>query len=313
MRNFIRDYFTFNKRERGGVILLTAIIFLLLVYLAVSKYFVPAQTGDLSGFEKQIAQFEESQKEKMQQEDSLKEENNYAENEYKVPVSLTNPEPERFDFDPNNLPEGDWRRLGMSDKQIHVIKNYEAKGGKFRKKEDVKKMYCISPELYASLEPYIKIASTEKKDTSGAYHKEWKQEPVKPKKLMVELNAADSMELDRLKGIGSSFAKRIIKYRNMLGGFANVMQLMEVYGFDQEKFDGLKENVYADSTLVMKLHVNSSTVDELKKHPYIKYNLANLIVNYRKQHGPYKSLSDLRKLDIITEDVYKKIVPYLEL
>ncbi|HEY6161551.1 MAG TPA: helix-hairpin-helix domain-containing protein [Bacteroidia bacterium] len=311
MRNFIRDYFTFNRRERNGVLILTGGIFLLLVYLTVSKYFVPKQSSDLSGFEKQITQFEESQKQKME-EDSLKEENNYSENEYKVPVSLTNPEPERFDFDPNHLPGEDWKRLGLSDKQIHVIKNYEAKGGKFRKKEDLKKMYCISAELYTSLEPYIKITAPER-DSTLNYHKDWKQDPVKPKKLMVELNTADSVQLDQLRGIGFSFAKRIIKYRNMLGGFASVMQLMEVYGFDQEKFDLVKENVYADSSLVTKLNVNTGSVEELKKHPYIKYNLANLIVNYRKQHGPYKSLYDLRKLDIVTEEVYRKIVPYLEL
>jgi DNA uptake protein ComE-like DNA-binding protein len=305
MKNFLRDYFTFNKREKRGVIILVALISLLLIWLTISKYIFSPGSVDLTGFRDEITAFEKQQEQAPG--DSMREEN-YSENEYKVPTSLTNPVPERFSFDPNGLPEADWKRLGLSDKQIRVIKNYESKGGKFRKKEDVKKMYCITPELYASLEPFIVIAK-DTNDTRPPFHRDstWK----KKEKVIVELNTADSVQLVGLKGIGPSFAKRILKYRDLLGGFTGIAQLLEVYGFDQEKFDLVKNDIRTDTMLVHKLGVNSATFDELKKHPYIKFSLAQLIVNYRKQHGPYRSLADLRKLDLVNDEVYRKIVPYL--
>jgi competence protein ComEA len=308
MKKFIRDYFTFNKKEKSGVIFLIALIAFLLVWLSISRFFFSSEEVDMSAFKKEITEFEQQQQ--VQEDKDSLQENNYSENDYKVPTSLTNPKPERFNFDPNNLPEEDWKRLGLSDKQIKVLKNYEAKGGKFRKKEDVKKMYCLQPELYASLEPYIVIS----KDTTATHPKfsrdtTWK----KKEKVIVELNSADTIMLDKLKGIGFSFAKRIVKYRAILGGFVNKEQLMEVYGLDQEKFDLIKEEVKVDTGLVTKINVNTATFEELKKHPYIKYNMAQLIVNYRKQHGNYKSLADLRKLDLVNDEVYRKIVPYLKI
>src|ERR1035437_2513935 len=152
MKNILRDYFTFNRRERNGIFVLLAIIFILILYLSFSDYFFPKEKIDFSKFEKEISQFEAQQK---RTGDSAEVENNYFH-------SGNTPEldnAERFYFNPNNLPEQDWKRLGLSDKQIHTIKNYESKGGTFRTKEDVKKMYCITPQLYASLDPYIQIPS----------------------------------------------------------------------------------------------------------------------------------------------------------
>ena len=301
MKNFFRNYFTFNRRERRGVLLLLSFIALLLGYLILSKYFVSEKDYDFSTYEKEITDLEKTQKDSI---DSLKEEKIfYNENEYKVPVSLTNPNPERFNFDPNLLPEADWKRLGLSDKQIHTIKNYESKGGKFRKKEDVKKMYSITPELYTSLEPFIVIP------VDTVHHQKYMEKPKEV--VMVELNSADSVQLDRLKGIGSSFSKRIIKYRNILGGYISKEQLLEVYGFDQDKLNLIKDNISVDASFITRININTASLDELKKHPYIKYNLAQLIINYRKQHGNYKSLNELKKLDLITNEVYDKIVPYL--
>ncbi len=135
-----------------------------------------------------------------------------------------------FLFNPNKLPSEQWSKMGLKDWQIKVIKNYEAKGGHFYKKEDFKKMFCISPSEYAILEPYISIPD-EKKEYAEA------KTQVKEvhKRALVDLNTADSVTLLSLYGIGPSFAKRIMKYRNLLGGFYNKTQLLEVYGFDQDR------------------------------------------------------------------------------
>lgn len=313
MKNFIRDYFTFNKREKRGVILLLSVIGILFAWLLIAPSFRNKEIPDLSAFENEIACFDSLQKRSLSNFDSSgNDQKKYDENDYKLPVSLTNPKPERFEFDPNNLPDEDWKRMGFSDKQIRTIKNYENKGGKFRTKEDVKKMYCISAEMYSSLEPFIKIDekkfAEQNKQTTGMKH----DSVLKlDKPLYFELNSADSFQLDKLKGIGGSFAKRILKYRDILGGYVKKEQLLEVYGFDQPKYDLIKENIFVDSTLITKINVNSASFEQLKKHPYIKFNLAQLIVNYRNQHGKYKTLNDLRKLDLVTDEVFKKICPYL--
>ena len=213
-----------------------------------------------------------------------------------------------FLFNPNNLPEKDWLRLGLSAKQIKVIKNYESKGGKFRTKEDVKKMYCISPEEYSLIQSYIQIPQGEADKNFTKDTHSLKAEPIVK---MVELNSADTLEFDKLKGIGFSYAKRIIKYRELLGGFVRKEQLMEVYGFDQERYNALSSVVFVDDSKVKKININADVFEELKRHPYIKYNLANLILNYRKQHGNYKSVEDIKQLNLMNDELLSKISPYL--
>ncbi len=304
MKNFLREYFTFNRRERRGILLLLILVAALLLWLNLAPLFFSEGKSDRSRFEKDAGEFQRSLAEAKQ--DSADESQfNYAQNDYKLPNAKA--QAERFRFDPNNLPENDWRRLGLSDKQIRAIKNYESKGGKFRKKEDLKKMYCIRPELYASLEPYIAIPP----DTTKKEWKSFEKKEIAKAKLLVELNSADTIALDKLNGIGFAFAKRIIRYREKLGGFANKEQLLEVFGMDTARFDGFSENISVDLSLVRRFNMNTATAEEMKKHPYIKFNLANLIVSYRKQHGSYKSVDDIKKLNLVNAELFAKLAPYL--
>ncbi|MBI4930608.1 MAG: helix-hairpin-helix domain-containing protein [Bacteroidetes bacterium] len=222
MKQFLRDYFSFNRRERNGVFVLLSLILVLILYLSFADFFFTREKTDFSKFEKEIADFEAVQK---QISDSLSARNNY----FTSFNTLDADSAERFSFNPNNLPEEDWKRLGLSDKQIKTIKNYESKGGKFRTKEDVKKMYCITPELYASLKPYIQIPENE---TPAFKKSEHQPSTINHQPLFVELNSADTTSLKTLKGIGSAFSKRIVAFREKLGGFVKKEQLMEVYGFD---------------------------------------------------------------------------------
>jgi len=298
MKQFIRDYFTFNKRERRGVFVLLCIIVSLLLYLQFAHYLVKDET-DFTAFEKEIAEIERAYR-------ADTSENDFIQHDYKT-IEQHKPLQQRFAFDPNTILPADWKRLGLSDKQVAVIGNYKMKGGKFYKKEDFKKIYGISTKLYAELSPYIVIAKPEKK-----YVQEIKKEYVK-EKIWIELNKADTTALEKLKGIGPSFARRIVKYRDLLGGYVAKDQLREVYGFDSLKWNDVKENVYVDVSTVRTININSATVDEMKKHPYIKYNLARAIVNYRAQHGPYRSINDLQALDLVNGELYQKLSPYLSL
>ncbi len=301
MKQFLRDYFTFNRRERNGVFILLSIIVLLIFCLAFGNIFHKSESIDFSDFQKQISEFESN----LKSVDSTQEKYTISDNLTEKKVNYK--EAERFVFNPNNLPAKDWKRLGLSDKQIKIIKNYESKGGKFYKKEDVKKIYGISEKLYISLDPYISIPKEIK--TNQVFDKS----PHKLPKKLVELNSADTSEYNSLKGIGAVFANRIIKYREKLGGFYKTEQLLEVYGFNQEKLDAIKNDIALDSLTIRKININKVTLNDLKTHPYIKYNLANAIVNYRDKHGAYKTIEDIKQIDLVNVELYTKLAPYLTL
>ena len=230
-----------------------------------------------------------------------------------------------FPFDPNGLPVVDWKRLGLSERQIRMIKNYEAKGGRFRTKSDLAKIYAINDADYARLEPYIVIKSEMRAPKSGPddidLDRKWgRGQPMEPTALRqttemptIELNDADSLVLQYLPGIGPVFASRIVRYRDLLGGFHHVAQLMDVYGFDSARFSGLQPYIAVDTTKVKKISLNSADYRDFRNHPFFNHKLANAIVQYRKQHGPYQAIDDLLKIVIVDEQIFRKIVPYLTL
>lgn len=218
--------------------------------------------------------------------------------------------PVLFKFNPNHLPVEDWIKLGLSEKQALSIKKYEAKGGKFYKKEDVKKMYAISPVMYQRLEPYIDIPENKTKPYNTYEKKE-----AHPKKtfVIVDVNNADSLQLLNIKGIGPAFASRIIKYRNRLGGFIRKEQLMEVYGLDSVKYAQIENQILIDKEKITPININTAEFADIKRFPYLSYKQMNAIIAYRKQHGAYKSITDLNKIHILNPEIISKIAPYIQL
>jgi competence protein ComEA len=296
MKQIIRDYLTFNKRERNGIFVLLTIILSLLIYLMLSDKCIPHEKIDFEKFEKEIQALHAVAEKKDSRIHSG------VINRTIAPASATGIAPERFAFNPNHLSEANWKRLGLTDKQIHSIRNYELKGGTFRKKEDVKKMYTIPPELYSSLEPYIEIPAEESQT--------FKTKNPAPEIKIMELNSMDSVQLTTIKGIGPFFAKTIIKYRNALGGFHSKEQLMEVWKFDQEKYDAIEKYITVNGSKVKRININTCTAKELK-HPYINWKIANGIINYRMKHGDFHSVDEIKKTDLLDDVTFLKIVPYL--
>ena len=185
---------------------------------------------------------------------------------------------ESFPFDPNTVSMEDLVRLGLSERQAESIENYRAKGGRFRAKADFKKMYVVSDSLYARLEPFLDI----------------------PK---VELNTADSTALVSLYGIGPFYARKILEYRESLGGYYAAEQLLEVYGMDEERFAPLKECVTADPSLIRPLDIWTLPEDSLARHPYVGRSAARSIVRYRRVCD-----STLWTLDaLVSENIFDSI------
>lgn len=201
---------------------------------------------------------------------------------------------ELFRFDPNFAGKDELLKLGFSSRIANSIINYRDKGGKFRVKEDLKKIYGFDTVFYKRIEEFIYI----------------KGRPVK-KADKIEINSTDSAGWTSLKGIGPYFAGKICNYRKMLGGFYKIEQLKEVYNFKEETYDKIKGELRVDTGLVKKININFSDVTELKRHPYCRYENAKKIVDNRSLKGNYSSVNQLLKDSVLRAEVYYKLEPYL--
>ena len=139
-----------------------------------------------------------------------------------------------------------------------------------------------------------------------------RHEYTRPPIPTIELNSADTAELKLLPGIGSVFARRIVKFRALLGGFACKEQLLEVYGMDRERYEGIAQHIVVDTSALLKIDINSATLQELKKHPYLDYYQARAIVDYRKRVGLLRDREDLMKINLLDDSSINKIVPYIK-
>ena len=129
--------------------------------------------------------------------------------------------------------------------------------------------------------------------------------------LPFDVNKADSATLDSLPGIGPRLAKRIIAFRDKLGGFTSVEQVKETYALPDSTFNKIKSKLFIKEGVLKKININTCTLDQLKIHPYFRYAIANAIIQYRSQHGPFKEARDLKKIMIVSDSIYDKILPYL--
>jgi len=162
----------------------------------------------------------------------------------------------------------------------------------------------------------VKIAKKETKNNEipyySNYYKRDKQNYNCKLNKKIELNSCDTIDLYLLRGIGWVYAKRILKYRNLLGGFINKEQLLEVYGMDKNRYNLFSNDVYVDTSKIKKININDNNLDIriLGKHPYIGFKKAYKIINYRKKNGPYSNI--LQLLNVIDTNEYLKISKYID-
>lgn len=131
------------------------------------------------------------------------------------------------------------------------------------------------------------------------------------KELMVELNAADTFDLQQLRGIGPSFANRIVRYRDRLGGYFEKSQLLEVFGMDAERYRMICDHVKADTSFVKKIDLNTVTFKELLRHPYFPFEITRSIMIYRKEHGKINHVEELEDIKFMNDSLFRKIKPYV--
>jgi competence ComEA-like helix-hairpin-helix protein len=161
-------------------------------------------------------------------------------------------------------------------------------------------------------EPFKKDSSKLTKTSTNSYKTTYKRTILKQAEKF-DINFADSLELDKVYGIGFKTATRIIKYRDKLGGFVNMNQLYEVWGLDTIVVQELhKKSFISEQFTPLRININKADFSELKDHPYIGYKLAKVIIAFRNQHGNFHGEQQLREIKIITESDIEKLKPYLE-
>ena len=362
MKNFIKEYFNFSKREQNGMLVLFAILLVLIganIFVTVHK---SNQKVDFSDFETEIdsflvyqqTHFDDSElfafdpntasredllrlglspksvngimnyREKgykfYKPEDitrvrTLKPEeyevikvyivierqqynNNYSRNDYRYEYrDNDNAQPtELFDFDPNTATKDELERLGFKPWQAENIIKYRSKGGRFKQPSDITKIHGVDAEFAERLIPYIKIES---KSQTASYD------------ILVNINTANASDFQKLKGIGEAYSKRIVAYREKLGGFISIEQLREVYGMTDELYNSILANLEIKGEPIQTININTADFKTLVSHPYIDKKIANAILNYRDFAKTIKSTDELVKQKALSQSEYDKISKYI--
>ncbi|GAB4399769.1 MAG: hypothetical protein OHK0053_20510 [Microscillaceae bacterium] len=309
IRYGIRDYFGFSQKESNGFLVLTGLMGLsLFLPLLVSAFAPLARLSPASArqLDKILATLPPT--------DSL-------------PTLAAKPASALFAFDPNQVGEAELTQLGFSPSLQRIFLRYRAKAGGFKRKAQIEKLYGMSPAFYEQIAPYILLAEPsysskkypprQKKKYPEKRYQDKQSEPglstAQPQPAPpapFDINRADTSQLIRVRGIGPAYARRIVNYREKLGGFAQIEQLREVYGLAPEAIEALLPYVKLETDIYRRIPVNTAEETMLAAHPYLSRNQARAIVNYRLQHGPFAGPEELARVKILDAKTLARFLPY---
>lgn len=339
----IADYFAIGHKEARGVLLLLVLtVFFLLGSLLYRRYWPDTIENTTAADQRKL----DSLVALMRVDDALdqqrlreqRRQNYAARHPDDASTSDHYQEAKLFPFNPNTVSVSGWQQLGIPRWLAERIDNYRSKGGRFRKKEDLLRIYDFPPDAYEQLEPYIQLpanpaspgwtthASNDPtapptKETAPTKEAAYVPGPassgaagrdryVKPAPQPFDINTADSTQLIALRGIGSKIAARILHYRDEMGGFVSAGQYADIYGLDSINLAQL--TLYARvQTPVRKTPINTASAADLDRFPFLSRRQAEVIVNYRNQHGAYTSPESLKAIRILDSRTIERLTPYL--
>lgn len=202
-------------------------------------------------------------------------------------------------FDPNSTSLNELQRFGFSKYQAQNLIRYREKGGYFSLASDLLKIYGVDSTFYLNIYPHIRIDNPEKELNNA-----------NDKTYVVELNSADSLSLMQLKGIGSVYAKRILKYRNLLGGFYTKEQLKEVYNLPEELYLQIEGSIKVDTARIAHIRINFANYTDLIRHPYLGKTEVQALLHYRETNGAFSDKTELTLVEGFDNELLAKILPY---
>ncbi|MDD7448800.1 MAG: helix-hairpin-helix domain-containing protein [Phocaeicola sp.] len=297
-----RSYFYYTRAEFRTIMLLGSVLLLLIVGMVCAPPFftrVEHTAVDSLSVDSFLAQIQSEKKTPFISYDKAN--HNLAKRRELTP----------FPFDPNTIDSAGIVELGLPSFIGANLEKYRRKGGRFKKKEDFARLYGLSTTQYEALLPYIRIAPQEENIHIAITTQSTGKDSLFPKKLSrgtkVDLNKADTTLLKGIPGIGSVTARRIVAYREKLGGYVSVSQLSEVI-----KYDSTLVSWFSLSAVpVRKLKINKEGLDKLRMHPYMNFYKARAIIEYRKKRGALTSIAELALMEEFTKEELRKLQPYL--
>jgi competence protein ComEA len=298
MKDFLNDLLSLSTTERRGLIILVVLILLLFI----TSFYLKNRSIELETNQNKIFQEETDYfRQQLHGNDTGETAKNIiGDNE---PID----EAEMFFFDPNTVSVSDLKRLGLNERIIKTLINYRKSGAKFRQKEDISKIYGMSPVLYKQLIPWVDIKEIRLINSDVI------TQAGITKIRTININVADTSAFEKLPGIGPVLSKRIVKYRSLLGGFYSNDQLTEIYGITPEVFQLVKSEIYTDTSAIRKINVNTASEYELSRHPYIGKYLARGIIAYRSEVKYIKSLDELSGNGIVADSNLLRLKNYLSI
>ncbi len=300
-RQWIMDTLGFSRSEANGTLVL---IIILLIAIVIPRLF-------LFSTEKVGKKFNPDQ-------DKLDQWSKQLEQALIVKQTTSASKPamvkKRFPFDPNLATKEELVSLGFTSLTAHNMVRYREKGGRFKVKDDLKKIYGISQKQLSEVWTLIQLPNqltTAKPEVQAPKtEKTIKEKTIKEN---FDLNDVDAQTLRTIRGIGPILSDRIIKFRDRLGGFYATSQLYEVYGLDSLVVQKIINSSSIQVESIRQININSDSMKTLYRHPYISYNMAKAIYNYRLQRGQLDSITQIKSIKILSDSIYQKIYPYLSL
>lgn len=212
-------------------------------------------------------------------------------------------------LDVNSMTQSDWQNEGFSEKQAKMIVSYKSRIKEFQNAKDLEAVYCISSEYIGKNKHRFVFSKLNTIEQENGQIKDNQIVAVVPA-MKIELNSCDLNQLQSIYGIGEKLSSRIIKYRELLGGFVKVEQLKEIYGLREETFTAIESFVEV-RTKVKRININSADFATLIKHPYLDKSRVVSIINYRKSHGNYTTIEEIKNIYSISDSIFVKVKPYI--
>ena len=304
----MREIFRFSKSERIASLIILVLTLLVVIALAFVRRIRPLPGEEAELFDSLVITLlpgEELLSRAKEKEDTP------AVNPAPSGMDLENPPPVR---DPNRMTRSEWEQLPLPPYVIRTLLNYRKKGGVFRKKEDLKKIYGMTDSLYEAIAPFVRVEGQEPAEEVPRPPAEKRKMPERtlPGPVAVDINRADSAVFDSLPGISPWLARRIVRYRALLGGFVRKEQLLEVYGLDSLTYRKIRDRLTVDTALIRRIDVNSCDEHALAHHPYLSRQEAGAVIFYREHFGKIDELEVLLEQHVLPEKTFRRIRPYLK-
>lgn len=300
----VRNFFGASTKEVNAFIILLPLMIVMMLLFPFYHHLLPAKKMDIAADKAQLEEFITALKSSRQE---IKPAYNPEKNKYTT-------------FEPNKATFNVLVNAGLDTIIAARIIKYRNSGGEFKFKEDLHKIYDLDKQIYADIEKKIalphkpvKNSIKETEITVESSLTSTNEKLRKEKKiLMFDINEADSSTLSEIKGIGPVLSSRIIRYRDLLGGFTDTLQFKEVYGLEADVLKQLyNSSVIEENFNPIAINVNKADAPQLSRHPYISWTIAKAIIAYRQQHGNFLTLDQLQRIKLIDRQTFKKIKPYL--